>query len=300
MRMLEDDFSSEDFCQKDSNLLDFFKADFYQPDGSFRFSSDALLLRDFTLESLVRKKTFQVQENETQNQRKKILLMDLGCGCGVVGLSLLMSWYAPYTADVPVIHAIKNMDVHIIAVEREPILVEAALQNAEKFNFSEKYTVIQGDISHQSTVDTMKKEIKKLALSNSIPSQGLQNLQPFQALQGTRVFDGIMCNPPWRQERDGNPSPSALRQRALFGDAQSLDTFFRFSQQFLKKHASLFCVGGASHLINYINALGNDLRPVNLEHVHYGKKNATFFLLEACYQSKASLCVSYPKLYENV
>ena len=69
--------------------------DFYQPEGSYRFSSDAVCAVRFAC-SLI------VQELQKKKVKDPYLIMDVGCGCGVIGILVLQffkelypEWY-PY------------------------------------------------------------------------------------------------------------------------------------------------------------------------------------------------------------
>lgn len=92
-----------------------------QPEGSFRFSADALLLASFAGEQLLRQDT---------------LFVDLGTGCGVAALALLRekpTWRA-------------------IGVELMPPLAEAARRNAAKFGLEDRFRVVEGNVAKHNTL----------------------------------------------------------------------------------------------------------------------------------------------------
>ena len=85
-----------------------------QPEGSFRFSIDALLLARFC----------------TPGRGQRII--DLGCGCGVAGLSVLL----------------RGEDTQLTGVDIQPSLVEAAGHNAAMLGLSERFTPLCADVEH--------------------------------------------------------------------------------------------------------------------------------------------------------
>lgn len=93
-----------------------FPAGLEQPEGSFRFSTDALLLADFAGQVALPEKAF---------------VADLGTGCGVVALSVLReraSWKA-------------------VGVEVQPLLAAAARRNAVSLGLESRFFVVQGDVT---------------------------------------------------------------------------------------------------------------------------------------------------------
>ena len=83
-----------------------------QPEGSFRFSIDALLLARFC----------------TPGRGQRII--DLGCGCGVAGLSVLL----------------REEHTQLTGVDIQPDLVDAAGQNAATLGLSERFTPLCADM----------------------------------------------------------------------------------------------------------------------------------------------------------
>ncbi|MFO7461378.1 MAG: methyltransferase [Desulfatiglandales bacterium] len=86
-----------------------------QSSKGYRFSVDALLLSRFV------------------TTRKGDWVVDLGAGCGIIGLMLLL--------------ARPPLD-HVVCLEIQAVLADQALRNASLNGFREKMSVILGDIRH--------------------------------------------------------------------------------------------------------------------------------------------------------
>ncbi len=84
-----------------------------QPAGGYRFSLDSLLLACFA------------------HPGRRHVGVDLGCGCGVIGLGLLLHYPG----------------IALTGVEIEPLSVAAAEENADDLYLSKQFTVVQGDVS---------------------------------------------------------------------------------------------------------------------------------------------------------
>jgi tRNA1(Val) A37 N6-methylase TrmN6 len=93
----------------------YFPRGLYQPPGSFRFSSDALLLASFS-----------GQMYFPDKERAPLHLLDLGCGCGVVAFALLL----------------RNPHLTAIGLDIQEKLVQAAGVNALMLGLSEKYQAV--------------------------------------------------------------------------------------------------------------------------------------------------------------
>ncbi|UZP66945.1 methyltransferase [Desulfovibrio mangrovi] len=89
----------------------------HQPEGSFRFAMDALLLARFALPAATSKKERTVA--------------DLGTGCGVVALAMLL--------DAPQLTA-TGLDI-------DPALTAAAQANAETLGLAERFTARTADLA---------------------------------------------------------------------------------------------------------------------------------------------------------
>lgn len=102
-----------------------FPAGLEQPEGSFRFSADALLLAGFAAE---------------QALPEGAALAELGTGCGVVSLAALLEhpgWRA-------------------VGLEREAVLAEAAERNAAALGLSELFKVRCGDVTNAGDLRRMR------------------------------------------------------------------------------------------------------------------------------------------------
>lgn len=117
-----------------------FPAGLYQPEGSFRFSMDALLLARFGLECLA----------EIRGDCCMPRFADLGTGCGVVGLALLLWSKTP---------------LYGIGIEREACLVKAARINTRRLGLERRYAVVCRDLADYSSVAGLSHRIQ-LVLSN--------------------------------------------------------------------------------------------------------------------------------------
>ncbi|CCH49565.1 tRNA1(Val) (adenine(37)-N6)-methyltransferase [Pseudodesulfovibrio piezophilus] len=91
---------------------DFFPRGMVQPEGGYRFSLDSLLLACFV------------------HPGRRHSGLDLGCGCGVVGLAMLL----------------RRPDLKILGVESEALSVECARENSVRLHFSSMMNVTQGDV----------------------------------------------------------------------------------------------------------------------------------------------------------
>lgn len=92
---------------------DYFPRGVLQPEGGYRFSLDSLLLACF------------------MTPGRNHVGVDLGCGCGVIGLGLLL----------------RHPGITLTGVELDEVAVSVARQNAERFHFMDKFQVVQGDVS---------------------------------------------------------------------------------------------------------------------------------------------------------
>lgn len=211
-----------------------FPAGLEQPEGSFRFSADALLLARFTAE---------------QALPEQAVLAELGTGCGVVSLAVLLEkpgWKS-------------------VGLEREAVLAEAAKRNAAALGLEENFTPLCGDVNSREHLRLMRE-----ALASG------------ENLSGPPMFDCVMSNPPWRVEGDGRVPPSDLRRRALFGTPETFREFFNAADALLKSGGLLTVVAGADRTADLLAALPKRLHPEILRFV-FTKENAPaeFVLLMA-------------------
>ena len=219
-----------------------FPAGLEQPEGSFRFSADALLLARFTAE---------------QTLPERAVLAELGTGCGIVSLAVLLEKQAWKS----------------VGLEREEVLAEAAARNAASLGLEENFTPLCGDVNSREDLRRMR-----------------EVLASGENLSGPPMFDAVMTNPPWRVEGDGRVPPSDLRRRALFGTAETFREFFSAAEALLKNNGLLTVVAGAERTADLLASLPKRLHPELLRFV-FTKENAPaeFVLLMARKNGKGAL-----------
>lgn len=242
--------------------------DFFQPENSYHFSEDAIFLSDFVGQQCL---------NAWQKKAKNtpILLLDLGCGCGVLGLLSLVYFHK----HIPNIAA----HVRILGVDRSPELIHAAKQNAQ--HYDNQYHTLCGNIFDAE----IQKQIQVWAYSQMRDDSHTN----CGVTKNPRLFDGVITNPPWYNENHGINSKHPLRRQALFGHENCLSQFFLIAQNVLKKNASLYTIGKSQHFSKYV--MPPHLLPVTIQHVHASAhENATFFLMEAKFQSQAETKILKP------
>lgn len=110
-----------------------------QPEGSFRFSMDALLLA-----------AFAVRKAETAQPIR--LFTDLGTGCGVVAFALLLLTQ----------HSVPEQNAPSfwqgIGLDLDAELVASAQRNATQMNFEDRFTALQNDIADVETLRTLRQQ----------------------------------------------------------------------------------------------------------------------------------------------
>ena len=103
-----------------------------QPEGSFRFSADALLLAAFA---------------PGENARRAA---DLGTGCGVVAFGL----------------ALRFPLLHCMGIDKESVLLEAARANTRALGLEERMAFVQGNLADTSLPARLKRESCELVTAN--------------------------------------------------------------------------------------------------------------------------------------
>lgn len=96
---------------------EYFPRGLYQPEGTFRFAMDALLLARFAYAAKYR------------------TAVDLGTGCGVIGLTMLL----------------ENERLNMTGVELQSSLLDAARQNAKALGVSERFIDVLTDVNEVRT-----------------------------------------------------------------------------------------------------------------------------------------------------
>lgn len=230
-----------------SSARTLFPSGLFQPEGSFRFSADALHLARFALTALNGKES----------------VADLGAGCGIVGLALLL----------------RRETLRVVGVEREQALADAARLNADRLGLKNCH-VLCGDVAHRETLLAARRMLK-----------------PESCHGGPPLFDAAVCNPPWRTPGSGRSSPSPLRRGALEAE-QGIRPFLAAADGLLGARGSLFLALSPDKLADALRELPTRLRPVRLRFVHPCRKGvpapAALALLEARKNSRAPLVVEEP------
>ena len=105
-----------------------FPAGLEQPEGSFRFSADALLLAKFTA---------------GQPLPERAALAELGTGCGVASLAVLL----------------EKPEWQAVGLEREAVLAEAAANNTNTLGLSHAFTPLCGDVTSREDLRKMREAL---------------------------------------------------------------------------------------------------------------------------------------------
>ena len=134
--------------------------------------------------------------------------LDAGGGVGTVGLCV----------------ARRCPDAMSVILEREPILVALAEENAKRNTLSDRVSVFSGDI---------------LAPASELAGLGLVS----------ESFDHVLANPPFHFDGQGTPSPEPLRSSAHSIPETDLDQWGRLL-------ARMAAPGGTATLIHRADALG--------------------------------------------
>ncbi|MEG1609851.1 MAG: methyltransferase [Bilophila sp.] len=126
-----------------------------QPEGSFRFSMDALLLAAFAAEEQEEQGAFATQEKE--DARPQTTFADLGTGCGVVGLALLL-----------------RQKGHGIGLDLDADLVLAAQRNAAHLGFSDCFTALLVDLADEAHLCAVRQQYGAMDLVLANPPWRLE------------------------------------------------------------------------------------------------------------------------------
>ena len=113
---------------------EYFPRGLAQPAGSFRFSADALLLAEFA----------------ATGSKRPLRGLDLGCGCGVVGLGIML----------------RMPDARFVGLDINPELVGAAAQNAALLGLAEQYLAVSGDVRDYKSIAEIPPAAFDLVVAN--------------------------------------------------------------------------------------------------------------------------------------
>lgn len=282
----------------------------HQPAGCFRFSADALLLASFAGGASARS------------------FADLGTGCGVVGLALLLRY--PRLSGM--------------GIEQDATLVDAARTNAQRLGLSARFTAHHADLTRlcappqrdappnaDHRCDTgggsfapshhgaPPHQVAPAPGQDTAPPEGVcmdddapgtlfadDATPPFHEaglaarLRGT--CDLVVANPPYRIPGTGRPAATPARNAALFETKGTLAAFIGAASILLRTRGRFACVYGAARLSALLTALADaGLEAKRLRCVHSRVSGpAVLVLVEAMRGAKPGLVVEPPLiLYEG-
>lgn len=116
---------------------DAFPAGLVQPDGSFRFSQDALLLSSYALRCF-------------PERGRPAHIVDLGCGCGVIGFACLLACETA-TAE---------------GLDREAELIAAARENARLLGMTDRFSARVCDVADDAARARLERGRADIVLAN--------------------------------------------------------------------------------------------------------------------------------------
>jgi len=116
------------------NARDYFPRGLAQPEGGYRFAVDSLLLACFA------------------RVKRRARVIDLGCGCGVAGLGLLLR--AP------------GAGMRVVGLDADEAMVAAAAENAARLGLAEQFMAIRADVGRIREEGAPRAESFELALCN--------------------------------------------------------------------------------------------------------------------------------------
>ncbi|MDD6087733.1 MAG: hypothetical protein PUB69_00195 [Desulfovibrionaceae bacterium] len=154
-------------------------------------------------------------------------------------------------------------------------LTDAAARNAVKMGCSDRFAAVCGDVADTSLMQKMRRL--------------------------RYAVDLVLCNPPWRLEKNGRLPLSPMRRQALFGNEETLLLFCRAGRILLRPQGAFCMICGAFRTADAFAALRNaGLTPVRLRAVQKSMDApARWILLEARSGGGSMLCVEPPLLSER-
>ncbi len=298
-----------------------------QPVDGFRFSVDALLLAAFAGEALTAGAgtmrygrrtavgaspasgrdasrdtsggmfggtfggTFGTTSREASG-KASLTVADLGTGCGVVGLALLLA----------------HPGLTCIGIDIDGELAEAARQNAARLGLADRFRVLRADLAvagagtgKDGTNVSGAPETQHFS-GDGKPSGTTPGAIPptdtpgFDALPKARSMDMVVANPPYRRHGSGRPSPNSQRTRALFETPETLPAFAQSAARLLHAGGRSCWIHGPDRLPDLLLALrATGQEPARLRCVHARAHGpATLVLVEARRAGKPGLVVEPP------
>ncbi len=209
-----------------------------QPEGGYRFSMDSLLLSCFC------------------RIPKRAVGADLGTGCGVVGLGLLLRGEHD------------TADWQVDGVELNPDAARCARENARLLGFENRFTVHEEDVSRF----------------------GQQNSKLAQAL------DFVVANPPYRDPASGRVSKGEHRGDARFEQRASFSDFCVCAARLLRSKGRFFVVHLAERLPDILQDMRTArLEPKRMRLVHSRvDEPARMVLLEGVHNARPGFVAEAP------
>ena len=105
-------------CKKD------FPKGLVQPNKGHKFSIDSVFLSCFVF------------------PQKGQKIIDLGCGCGVISIGILLKNH--------------DTDLKVVGIDIDPYMIECAKENAKKFGVEKSFTLILGDVKKIKEIKEIK------------------------------------------------------------------------------------------------------------------------------------------------
>lgn len=218
----------------DESIDDFMngKLRLIQSRTGYRFSIDAVLLAEFV------------------TIRQCDIVVDLGAGCGIIPLLLLLK--------KPVMHA--------YGLEIQWRLAYQTSRNAILNGFSDRMSVIMGDISNPPLLAS--------------------------------CANVVVCNPPYRRKDSGRINPDNQRAIARHEILASLDDILNTTKRILKPKGRLAMIYPVERLNDLMIKLRSmDMEPKRMRIIYPGMKSeAKLAMIEAFLGGKAGLKVMPPLL----
>jgi tRNA1Val (adenine37-N6)-methyltransferase len=221
-----------------------------QPERGFRFSVDALLLADFT------------------DLRGVDRVADLGCGCGVVGLALLLRGMREPLPD----GALPRAPLRVVGLDNNPEMVACANENAARLGLGAHCRALPVDVA---------------------AVRGHPELAP-------ESVDLVVCNPPYREPGTGRRCPDPGRDAARFTAGAATADFTRAAAYLLGNRRRACFIGLAERLDALLADLAAArLMPKRLRLVHpRAGAPARLVLAEAMKNGGPGLTVEPPLFLE--
>ena len=136
---------------------EYFPRGLAQPAGSFRFSADALLLAEFA----------------ATGSKRSLRGLDLGCGCGVVGLGVMLR--------MPV--------ARFVGLDINPELVGAAAQNVASLGLAGQYLALDGDVRNYKNIAKIPPASFDLVVTNPPYRKPGTGRPSTTAMRNTALFE---------------------------------------------------------------------------------------------------------------